>query len=163
RGLGDRRLERGQPARHGLSAGVGWRGYCHKGLRRQRRTAPVHHRQARKRPRGHRRLLRGGAWRRRNADRLLARPVLPLPPGGFAVPFWGGMRDSELAKATQAALRGGAERYHHKNQERGKFFARERIARLVDDDSFVEDGLLANALDGELPADGVITGVGRIA
>ena len=72
------------------------------------------------------------------------------------------MRDSELARATQAALRGGAERYHHQNQERGKLFARERIARLLDEDSFVEDGLLANAQDGELPADGVITGVGRI-
>ena len=72
------------------------------------------------------------------------------------------MRDSELARATQAALRGGAERYHHQNQERGKLFARERIARLLDEDSFVEDGLLANAEDGELPADGVITGVGRI-
>ena len=72
------------------------------------------------------------------------------------------MRDSELAKATQAALRGGAIHYHEKNQQRGKLFARERIARLLDDDSFVEDGLLANALDGELPADGVITGVGRL-
>src|SRR6187551_456765 len=73
------------------------------------------------------------------------------------------MRDSELARATQAALRGGAERYHHQNQERGKLFARERLARLLDEDSFVEDGLLANAQDGELPADGVITGIGRIS
>ncbi|HEU5076848.1 MAG TPA: carboxyl transferase domain-containing protein, partial [Polyangiaceae bacterium] len=72
------------------------------------------------------------------------------------------MRDSELARATQAALRGGAERYHTQNTERGKLFARERIARLLDEDSFVEDGLLANSLDGELPADGVVTGVGRI-
>jgi acetyl-CoA carboxylase carboxyltransferase component len=33
---------------------------------------------------------------------------------------------------------------------------------LLDDGSFVEDGLLANALAGDLPADGVVTGVGRI-
>ena len=33
---------------------------------------------------------------------------------------------------------------------------------LLDEDSFVEDGLLANALAGDLPADGVVTGVGRV-
>ncbi len=72
------------------------------------------------------------------------------------------MRDSELAKATQTALSGGREPYHEKNRQRGKLFARERIARLLDENSFVEDGMLANALDGELPADGVITGIGRV-
>ena len=40
----------------------------------------------------------------------------------------------------------------------GKLFARDRIARLVDDGSFVEDGMFANALAVGLPADGVITG-----
>ncbi|MGC3998371.1 MAG: acyl-CoA carboxylase subunit beta [Anaeromyxobacter sp.] len=57
---------------------------------------------------------------------------------------------------------GGAPRYHAKNAESGKLFARERLARLLDPGSFVEDGALANAVDPELPADGVITGVGRI-
>src|ERR1700742_804987 len=42
-----------------------------------------------------------------------------------------------------------------------KLTARERIALLCDGGSFVEDGLLANALAGDLPADGVVTGVGR--
>jgi acetyl-CoA carboxylase carboxyltransferase component len=66
-----------------------------------------------------------------------------------------------LAKQTRA---GGAERYHSKAREQGKLFVRERLRRLLDDaDSFVEDGLLANALAGDLPADGVVTGVGRIA
>jgi acetyl-CoA carboxylase carboxyltransferase component len=58
--------------------------------------------------------------------------------------------------------KGGAERYHQKNAEQGKLFARERIALLCDPDSFLEDALFANALDPELPADGVITGFGRI-
>src|SRR5271163_3638354 len=58
---------------------------------------------------------------------------------------------------------GGAARYHAKNAEVGKLFARERLARLLDPGSFVEDGTFANAVDGELPADGVITGLGRIA
>jgi acetyl-CoA carboxylase carboxyltransferase component len=43
-----------------------------------------------------------------------------------------------------------------------KLGVRERLALLFDPDSFVEDGLMANArLDG-LPADGVVTGVGRV-
>jgi acetyl-CoA carboxylase carboxyltransferase component len=57
---------------------------------------------------------------------------------------------------------GGAARYHEANAARGKLFARERIARLVDAGSFVEDGAYANALAEGLPADGVITGTARI-
>jgi acetyl-CoA carboxylase carboxyltransferase component len=44
----------------------------------------------------------------------------------------------------------------------GKLAVRERIRLLVDDDSFVEDGRLANALADGLPADGVITGRGLV-
>ncbi|CAM3221247.1 acyl-CoA carboxylase subunit beta [Stackebrandtia soli] len=57
---------------------------------------------------------------------------------------------------------GGAQKYHDANAAKGKLFARERIARLVDKDSFVEDGHYANALADGLPADGVITGTARI-
>jgi acetyl-CoA carboxylase carboxyltransferase component len=61
------------------------------------------------------------------------------------------------------ARAGGAERYHAKAREQGKLFVRERLRRLLDDaDGFVEDGLLANAMAGDLPADGVVTGVGRV-
>ena len=44
----------------------------------------------------------------------------------------------------------------------GKLTARERIAELVDPDSFVEDSALANAVDPSLPADGVVTGRGAV-
>src|SRR5918998_1728759 len=44
----------------------------------------------------------------------------------------------------------------------GKLFVRDRLALLLDADSFVEDGLLANNQATDLPADGVVTGVGRI-
>jgi len=57
---------------------------------------------------------------------------------------------------------GGAPRYHEANAKRGKLFARERIARLVDAGSFVEDGAYANALADGLPADGVVTGSATI-
>ncbi len=44
----------------------------------------------------------------------------------------------------------------------GKLFVRDRLALLLDEGSFVEDGLLANAAADDLPADGVVTGVGRV-
>ena len=43
----------------------------------------------------------------------------------------------------------------------GKLFVRDRIDLLLDAGSFVEDGLLANASAADLPADGVVTGVGH--
>ncbi len=58
---------------------------------------------------------------------------------------------------------GGAPKYHAKSDEVGKLFARQRLARLLDPDSFVEDGTFAHGLDPEFPADGVITGLGTIA
>ncbi len=73
------------------------------------------------------------------------------------------MDDSDLRAALARAQAGGAPKYHQKNAEQGKLFARERIARLTDAESFVEDATLANASADELPADGVITGIGRIA
>ena len=57
---------------------------------------------------------------------------------------------------------GGDPKYHAQNTARGKLFARERIDLLVDKSSFVEDGVLANVEQSELPADGVITGFGTI-
>ena len=43
-----------------------------------------------------------------------------------------------------------------------KLFVRDRLALLLDKGSFVEDALLANNQAEDLPADGVVTGVGRI-
>jgi acetyl-CoA carboxylase carboxyltransferase component len=67
-----------------------------------------------------------------------------------------------LSQVHKRVLAGGAERYHTANAAKGKLFARERIALLVDEGSFVEDGMYANALADGLPADGVITGSARI-
>ena len=68
----------------------------------------------------------------------------------------------EIAARRAAIEAGGAEKYHRQAQERGKLFVRRRLALLLDEGSFVEDGLFANDLAGDLPADGVITGLGRI-
>lgn len=70
--------------------------------------------------------------------------------------------DPPLLAARDRALAGGAERYHRSNADKGKLFARDRIAALVDEGSFVEDGQLANALADGLPADGVITGAATV-
>src|SRR5881628_905850 len=55
------------------------------------------------------------------------------------------------------ALKGGT-RYLPKLREQRKLTARERLDLLLDEGSFVEDGLFANVL----PADGVVTGLGTI-
>ncbi|MET0729475.1 MAG: acyl-CoA carboxylase subunit beta [Acidimicrobiales bacterium] len=49
-----------------------------------------------------------------------------------------------------------------KLSEQGKLFVRERLALLLDEGSFVEEALLANAAATDLPADGVVTGTGRV-
>src|SRR5207248_3426886 len=70
--------------------------------------------------------------------------------------------EEALAQLRKRVLAGGAEKYHAANAAKGKLFARERIALLVDEGSFIEDGRYANALADGLPADGVVTGLARI-
>ncbi|TMC13966.1 MAG: acyl-CoA carboxylase subunit beta [Chloroflexi bacterium] len=61
----------------------------------------------------------------------------------------------------EKALAGGT-RYLDKLREQNKLPVRERIDLLLDPGSLVEDGLFANVLAEELPADGVVTGLGTI-
>jgi acetyl-CoA carboxylase carboxyltransferase component len=70
--------------------------------------------------------------------------------------------DAILRERAQQVEQGGAPKYHAKNLEVGKLFARERIRLLVDADSFVEDAKFANFQDPSLPADGVITGTAKV-
>lgn len=63
----------------------------------------------------------------------------------------------DVADAQEAALRGG-----DPARWPDKMPVRDRLAILFDPGTFVEDGLLATASDAALPADGVITGVGRV-
>ena len=66
--------------------------------------------------------------------------------------------------ASERARRGNLEKAAARLAEKNKLFVRERIALLVDEGSFVEDGLLANVIapSGDLPADGVVTGWGTV-
>lgn len=81
----------------------------------------------------------------------MAQPDLTAEPG-----------HAHLADLRRVIERGGADKYHQANTAKGKLFARERVALLTDAGSFVEDGLYANALAGDLPADGVVTGTATI-
>ncbi len=70
---------------------------------------------------------------------------------------------SEAASARERALEGGPQRHREKALDQDKLPTRARVAMLLDDDSFSEEALLANWDQEGLGADGVITGVGRIA
>ncbi|HEY1915714.1 MAG TPA: acyl-CoA carboxylase subunit beta [Streptosporangiaceae bacterium] len=68
----------------------------------------------------------------------------------------------DVAELRARIEKGGAPRYHESAAAKGKMFARDRIALLVDEGSLTEDSRYANALDPSLPADGVITGTATI-
>src|SRR5213083_286020 len=73
------------------------------------------------------------------------------------------MTDREhLQDALDRAHAGGPDRHREKAAEQGKVPVRERIERLLDADSFVEEALLANWDQEGLGADGVVTGLGTL-
>jgi methylmalonyl-CoA decarboxylase subunit alpha len=73
-------------------------------------------------------------------------------------------RSDDLKGLADKIRRGGAAKYHESNSAAGKLFCRQRIALLCDDGGkdFAEDGLYANAGAPDLPADGVVTGIGKV-
>jgi methylmalonyl-CoA decarboxylase subunit alpha len=71
-------------------------------------------------------------------------------------------RTDDLETATERALGGGPERHREKAASQGKLAVRERVARLMDEGSFSEEGLLANWEQDGLGADGVVTGIGTV-
>jgi acetyl-CoA carboxylase carboxyltransferase component len=70
--------------------------------------------------------------------------------------------DDERRLRTDRALAGNLHKEGEKLARQGKLFVRDRLALLLDPGSFVEDALLANTMAEDLPADGVVTGVGRV-
>ena len=67
-----------------------------------------------------------------------------------------------VAAAAERALAGNLAKGGDKLAQQGKLFVRDRLDLLLDPGSFVEDALLANTSAADLPADGVVTGVGTI-
>jgi acetyl-CoA carboxylase carboxyltransferase component len=68
----------------------------------------------------------------------------------------------ELVSRTERALAGNLASGADKLAAQGKLFVRDRLELLVDPGTFVEDGLLANTMATDLPADGVVTGTARV-
>lgn len=69
---------------------------------------------------------------------------------------------ARLAAARERARAGNLERGRAKLDAQGKLFVRDRIDLLCDPGTFIEDALLANASARDLPADGVVTGIGDV-
>ncbi len=77
----------------------------------------------------------------------------------------GGMkaRIADLEERRGRALEMGGERRIARQHERGKMTARERLAELVDEGSFLELGIHGSEYENPLlAADGVVTGMGKI-
>ena len=71
-------------------------------------------------------------------------------------------KSQELRQKREEIESGGKQKYHDRNKERGKLFVRQRLELLFDDGLRVEDGAWANIKAGDLPADGVVTGIGKV-
>ncbi|GAA3627466.1 acyl-CoA carboxylase subunit beta [Microlunatus ginsengisoli] len=71
------------------------------------------------------------------------------------------LHTAEVAAARVRTLAPG-EAAAAKLASQGKLYVRDRIGLLFDAGTFVEDGQLANAAAGNLPADGVVTGRGLV-
>ena len=78
-------------------------------------------------------------------------------------------RTEELVQRRAEVALGGGEKRQEKQRAQGKLTARERVAALLDPDTFQESGMFARhqstyfGLDtADLPADGVVTGSGAV-
>src|SRR5699024_4175310 len=69
---------------------------------------------------------------------------------------------NDYYKYVDTIKKGGKEKYHEANKAKGKLFVRERLEKLFDHDVEIEDAFFANCLEDDLPADGVVTGIGQI-
>ncbi|MEW9106693.1 acyl-CoA carboxylase subunit beta [Paenibacillus sp.] len=68
----------------------------------------------------------------------------------------------ELQERVSRILKGGDPSYHQKNADKGKRFVRDRLKLLFDPGFELEDALFANCAAEDLPADGVITAIGKM-
>jgi acetyl-CoA carboxylase carboxyltransferase component len=67
-----------------------------------------------------------------------------------------------LKQALERARSGGPQRHQQKSKAQGKLPVRERVERLVDPGSFVENAVLANWEQDGFGADGVVTGMASV-
>lgn len=73
---------------------------------------------------------------------------------------------NKLRELTAAVAQGGGSKARERHESRGKLFVRDRIDHLIDEGSpFLEFSALAahKIYDSEIPAAGVVTGIGRVS
>jgi methylmalonyl-CoA decarboxylase subunit alpha len=70
--------------------------------------------------------------------------------------------EEQYRKNVENIMNGGGTKYHEKNKSQSKMFVRERLALLFDNGVEIEEWLFANCQERNLPADGVVTGIGKI-
>ncbi|MEL7968892.1 carboxyl transferase domain-containing protein [Vreelandella neptunia] len=73
---------------------------------------------------------------------------------------------NKLRELTAAVAQGGGAKARERHESRGKLFVRDRIDHLIDEGSpFLEFSALAahKIYDSEIPAAGVVTGIGRVS
>lgn len=71
--------------------------------------------------------------------------------------------ENQLKEKIDQIEAGGAQKYHEKNNSQNKMFVRDRLRLLFDDGEYsVEDAKFANNQAGDLPADGVVTAIGKV-
>ncbi|KUP08563.1 carboxylase [Bacillus coahuilensis m2-6] len=71
-------------------------------------------------------------------------------------------KSQQLQSLVEKVKQGGQEKYQPKNKAQNKLFVRERLQLLFDQGEYEEEGLFANCSKEELPADGVVTAIGRV-
>ena len=70
--------------------------------------------------------------------------------------------NNQLIEKRKTIEAGGHPKYHEKLKKQNKLFVRDRLRLLFDEGKYEEDGKFANVLAGDLPADGVVTAIGKI-
>ncbi|MCG3090201.1 acyl-CoA carboxylase subunit beta [Sporosarcina cyprini] len=70
--------------------------------------------------------------------------------------------NEKLQEKLQTIFQGGHSKYHEKLKEQNKLFVRDRLELLFDDGEYMEDGRFANCEASDLPADGVVTAMGKV-
>lgn len=68
----------------------------------------------------------------------------------------------DLKAKIEQIEQGGQQKYHERNEAKGKLFVRDRLQLLFDKQMNIEDAFFANCIDESLPSDGVVTGMGKI-
>ncbi|MBS4189117.1 acyl-CoA carboxylase subunit beta [Bacillus sp. FJAT-49705] len=68
----------------------------------------------------------------------------------------------KLKEKSREIEAGGHQKYHEKLQSQNKLFVRKRLEILFDNGNYEEDGKFANCMEKDLPADGVVTAIGKI-